>query len=123
MKSVVLLLLLPILLVGFVVGQLAPAVIAHPGGGAAPGVQRPLAAQVAASTGNAPQLPPIPKGLSPEEQRDIAIFRRASRSVVYITSLALRRDLFTFDVMQIPQGAGSGLLWDAQGHVVTNYHV
>jgi S1-C subfamily serine protease len=24
---------------------------------------------------------------------------------------------------QVPDGAGSGIIWDAQGHVVTNYHV
>jgi len=42
---------------------------------------------------------------------------------VYITSLAVRRDHFTFDVAEIPQGTGSGFLWDAQGHVVTNFHV
>ena len=24
---------------------------------------------------------------------------------------------------EVPQGAGSGFLWDDQGHVVTNYHV
>jgi S1-C subfamily serine protease len=42
---------------------------------------------------------------------------------VFVTSIALRRDLFTLDVEQIPQGAGSGFVWDTQGHVVTNFHV
>jgi S1-C subfamily serine protease len=27
------------------------------------------------------------------------------------------------DVTTIPQGSGSGFIWDDQGHVVTNYHV
>ena len=27
------------------------------------------------------------------------------------------------DPLEVPQGAGSGFLWDKQGHVVTNYHV
>ncbi len=27
------------------------------------------------------------------------------------------------DPKQVPRNFGSGFLWDAQGHVVTNYHV
>ena len=29
-----------------------------------------------------------------------------------------RRDTFTLDMLQIPQGAGSGFVWDDAGHVV-----
>jgi S1-C subfamily serine protease len=85
----------------------------------------PLAAPPAGSPAGllAPKATPLPSGLSPDEQRDIDVFRRASDSVVYITSLALRRDFFSLDVRQIPQGAGSGFVWDKQGHLVTNYHV
>jgi S1-C subfamily serine protease len=61
--------------------------------------------------------------LSPEERRTIDIFRRARPSVVFITGVALRRDLFTLDVQQIPSGTGSGFVWDREGHVVTNFHV
>lgn len=68
-------------------------------------------------------LPPIPEELTGEEQRDIDVFRRASSSVVFITSIAVQRDLFSFDIMQIPQGTGSGFVWDDAGHVVTNFHV
>ena len=66
---------------------------------------------------------PLPEGLTPEEKRDIEVFRRAQASVVFITSVALRRDIFSFDVQQIPQGTGSGIVWDRQGHIVTNFHV
>ncbi len=62
-------------------------------------------------------------GLSPEERRDIDVFRRTRASVVNITTIALRRDLFSLDLQQIPQGTGSGFVWDRQGHVVTNFHV
>jgi S1-C subfamily serine protease len=65
-----------------------------------------------------------PRGnLAEEEKTTIAIFRQASPSVVHITTLAQRRDFFSLDVLQIPQGTGTGILWDQEGHVVTNFHV
>jgi S1-C subfamily serine protease len=67
-------------------------------------------------------LEPLPQELGEEERRHIEVFRRASASVVYITTVALRRDFF-FDVFQIPQGSGTGFFWDRDGHIVTNYHV
>jgi S1-C subfamily serine protease len=64
-----------------------------------------------------------PRGdLAQDEQSTIELFRRVSPSVVYITSLRVRRD-FSFNIMKIPQGAGSGFVWDANGYIVTNYHV
>jgi S1-C subfamily serine protease len=43
--------------------------------------------------------------------------------VVYITSIAVRRNLFSLNVYEIPQGTGSGFIWDRQGRIVTNFHV
>ena len=63
----------------------------------------------------------LPAGLLPEERRDIDIFRRASESVVNITSTALRRSFFS--LREVEQGAGSGFFWDGDGHIVTNFHV
>ena len=68
-------------------------------------------------------LTPLPEGVSAEEKRDVEVFRRARASVTFITSLALRRSPLSFDVQQIPQGAGSGFVWDQDGHIVTNFHV
>jgi S1-C subfamily serine protease len=82
----------------------------------------PAAEQASAPAASREALP-LPSGLSPDEKRDIDVFRRAADSVVYITSLTLRRDHFTLDIRQIPQGAGSGFMWDKQGRVVTNFHV
>ncbi len=62
-------------------------------------------------------------GLSPGERRTVELFRNASPSVVHIETYRRRRSLFRFDVESIPQGAGSGVVWDGDGHIVTNYHV
>ena len=61
--------------------------------------------------------------LGADEQATIDVFSKFSRSVVHVTSLATRRDQITMDVSEIPQGTGSGLVWDQDGHIVTNFHV
>ncbi len=64
-----------------------------------------------------------PRGdLAEDEQSTIAVFREASPSVVYITSIAVRSD-FRMNLTRIPEGTGSGFIWDELGHIVTNYHV
>ncbi|MGA2253880.1 MAG: trypsin-like peptidase domain-containing protein [Thermoguttaceae bacterium] len=66
-----------------------------------------------------------PRGdLSAVEKTTIAIFRRNSPSVVHITTLVNTvTDDFGFDVQQVPEGTGSGFVWDKQGRIVTNFHV
>ena len=61
--------------------------------------------------------------LGASEQATIDVFEKFSRSVVHVTSLASRRNLMTLDVTEIPQGTGSGFVWDQDGHIVTNFHV
>jgi S1-C subfamily serine protease len=69
-------------------------------------------------------IPPRPEPeLQDEERATIQLFERASPAVVYITSIAVRRNRFSLNSTQIPQGSGSGFIWDRQGHVVTNFHV
>ncbi len=57
------------------------------------------------------------------ELNQIAIFEEVAPSVFFITNIGVRRDMFSFDVFETPQGTGTGFLWDEAGHVVTNYHV
>lgn len=65
-----------------------------------------------------------PRGdLAEDEKTTIEVFRQASPGVVHITSVAVRRDRLSLDLFQIPEGTGTGFIWDDAGHVVTNYHV
>jgi S1-C subfamily serine protease len=61
--------------------------------------------------------------LEPDEKATVNLFRAASPSVVYITNLAVRRDIFGMNATEVPQGTGSGFVWDSAGYIVTNYHV
>jgi S1-C subfamily serine protease len=61
--------------------------------------------------------------LAGEEKATIALFRQASPAVVNITAIGVQRDFFTLNLYQIPQGTGSGFVWDSSGNVITNFHV
>ncbi|MHC4942386.1 MAG: S1C family serine protease [Planctomycetota bacterium] len=82
----------------------------------------------ASSSNSAPQEPDLSE-LDPEEARTVSVFRKACCSVVYITNMGKRRhrDIFSMflapDSTEIPQGSGSGFMWDDEGHIVTNFHV
>jgi S1-C subfamily serine protease len=65
-----------------------------------------------------------PRGeLRAEEKLNIALFKQASPAVVNITVLGMERDMFTLNQYQIPQGTGSGFVWDTKGNIITNFHV
>ncbi|MCP4447903.1 MAG: trypsin-like serine protease [Myxococcales bacterium] len=61
--------------------------------------------------------------LASDETSTIDLFSAASPSVVHVTSLKLRRSRLSLNITEIPQGTGSGFVWDKEGHIVTNYHV
>ncbi|KAL7094830.1 hypothetical protein ACP275_11G129300 [Erythranthe tilingii] len=64
-----------------------------------------------------------PRKLQSDELATVRLFQENTPSVVYITNLASRQDAFTLDVLEVPQGSGSGFVWDTKGHIVTNFHV
>ncbi len=61
--------------------------------------------------------------LAADELNTIDVFQAVSPSVVYITNIEVRRNLFNLNVYEIPKGTGSGFVWDSEGRIVTNYHV
>jgi S1-C subfamily serine protease len=59
--------------------------------------------------------------LTDEERINIAVYEAVNRSVVNINTKAVAAGLF---LMEVPsEGAGSGIVLDRQGHVLTNFHV
>ena len=64
-------------------------------------------------------------GLSHEENRVVNTFTSTSPSVAYIQTVNQQQTIqgFSLKGMEVPTGAGSGFLWDNNGHIVTNYHV
>jgi S1-C subfamily serine protease len=72
-------------------------------------------------------VPPRPvmdggRGFTPEELTNIAVYDAVNRSVVNInTKATVSAGLFLLEVPS--EGAGSGIVVDTLGHVLTNYHV
>lgn len=60
--------------------------------------------------------------LLPNERNTVEIFQKFSPKVVYVHRLATVVN-HSYERMQVPAGAGSGIIWDAEGHIVTNFHV
>jgi S1-C subfamily serine protease len=84
---------------------------------------RPLGPSYDGPEGRPRAVTPAPAELSPDERSTMAVFERATKSVVFIANTAVRRDPWSFDLFEVPQGSGSGFIWNKQGHIVTNFHV
>ncbi len=84
---------------------------------------KPLGGTYDGADGKPRPVTPAPAELSPDERATMAVFERATKSVVFISNTAIQRDIWSFDTMEVPQGSGSGFVWSKQGYIVTNFHV
>ena len=92
---------------------------------AAAAVVLAVAAGVVLAARSRPHVEPraiTPRGpLPPAEQALVGLFESTAPSVAYITTEILQPT--GFFTAAVAQGAGSGFVWDSDGHVVTNNHV
>lgn len=61
--------------------------------------------------------------LDPSERATISLFENAAPSVCFITTSNIRKDFFRMNATEVPSGSGSGFVWSAEGHIITNFHV
>ena len=81
-----------------------------------------VATGLAAAWGEVPDGPLAERSFTPEEQTNIAVYEAGNRSVVNINTKATVAA--GFFLVEVPsEGAGSGIVLDGQGHILTNYHV
>ena len=68
------------------------------------------------------RTPSAGRSFTAEEQTNIAVYEAVNRSVVNINTKATVAA--GFFMMEVPsEGAGSGIVLDRDGHILTNYHV
>lgn len=84
---------------------------------------KPLGAAYDGPEGKPRPITPGPAELAADERVTIAVFERATKSVVFIANTAIQRDPWSFNLFEVPQQSGSGFVWNKQGHIVTNLHV
>lgn len=76
---------------------------------------------VAAST---EKVDPLSPGARTEGERNtIDVFGAAAPATVFVTQSQVVYDRFSMRAAEVPAGAGTGFVWDKDGHVVTNCHV
>ena len=69
-----------------------------------------------------PEAGAVERAFTPEERINIGVYEAVNRGVVNInTKATVATGLFLLEVPS--EGAGSGIVLDRQGHVLTNFHV
>jgi len=84
-----------------------------------------LALLIARSTrGAAPSIPIAPPaGLTQSELQRVEAFERVAPSVAYIQTSVVQSMPFSLKANEFPAGTGSGIVWDTEGTIITNFHV
>jgi 2-alkenal reductase len=88
-----------------------------------PEVSTTASEQPAAAPTVAPVVIDVPAGVDPEPEILRAVYRKVNPSVVKVVNLTAMTDLGNQSDELLPQGQGSGFVWDASGLIVTNAHV
>ncbi len=57
------------------------------------------------------------------EKNSISVFQNTADSVVNVSNIKKSQGIFDMDATEVQAGMGSGLVWDTNGHIITNYHV
>lgn len=68
-------------------------------------------------------LAEAPAFATDDERNSIQVFESARPSVVFVTNKQLARNPYSFDLVTIPRGSGTGFIWNKKGYIVTNFHV
>lgn len=62
-------------------------------------------------------------GMLPSERNTIDVFQKTSPKVVYVHRMKSVPTRSHQPSKMVQSGTGSGIIWDNQGHIVTNFHV
>ncbi len=57
------------------------------------------------------------------ERNTVEVFQKASPKVIYVHRIQTTVANRGAELVHVPTGAGSGIIWDNKGHIVTNFHV
>lgn len=83
----------------------------------------PLATPAPTTVPSAPAIPPLPANARTEDEKNtIQVFKTTASSAVFVTQTQLR-GFWEGEATEVPAGSGTGFIWDADGHIVTNFHV
>jgi S1-C subfamily serine protease len=71
-----------------------------------------------------PKVAPLSGDARTEDERNtIGVFQAAAPGTVFVRQSQIVVDRFSMRTAEVPAGAGTGFVWDTQGHIVTNCHV